>query len=96
MKVLGFYDREVSAYMYRENILLTVIGALLGIALGYVLLMYTVQTVEIDDCMFGREVKPLSYLVSFLITCAFSALVNVVMHFRLKKIDMVESLKSVE
>ena len=46
--------------------------------------------------MFGREVKPLSYLVSFLITCAFSALVNVVMHFRLKKIDMVESLKSVE
>ena len=96
LKVLGFYDREVSAYMYRENILLTVIGALLGIALGYVLLMYTVQTVEIDDCMFGREVKPLSYLVSFLITCAFSALVNVVMHFRLKKIDMVESLKSVE
>lgn len=96
LKVLGFYDKEVSAYMYRENILLTLIGAAVGSGLGIVLHRFTILTVEIDMCMFGRVIKPMSFVISILFTCAFSVIVNVFMHFKLKKIDMVESLKSVE
>ena len=96
LKVLGFFDKEVSAYIYRENILLTLIGAVLGIGLGMVLHQFVIRTVEVEECMFGRNVKMLSCVISVLITCAFSVFVNGIMHFKLKKIDMVESLKSVE
>lgn len=96
IKVLGFYDNEVSAYVYRENILLTIIGAAVGVVFGIFLHRYIIVTVEIDICMFGRNIDWSSYVYSILFTFGFSFIVNVFMHFKLKKIDMVESLKSVE
>ncbi|MDV9963419.1 FtsX-like permease family protein [Clostridioides difficile] len=96
LKVLGFYDKEVSAYVYRENIILTIIGSIVGILLGIVLHRYVIVTAEIDSAMFGRTIDFSSYIYSVLITIAFSLFVNGVMYFKLKKIDMVESLKSVE
>ena len=96
LKVLGFYDKEVSQYVFRENVLLTIMGVIAGAAFGILLHRYVITTVEVDAVMFGRNIKPLSFLYSTLFTCGFSAFVNMVMHFKLKKIDMVESLKSVE
>ncbi len=96
IKVLGFYDSEVSAYVYRENILLTIIGIAAGAGLGILLHRFTITTVEVDACMFGRNIKPASFLYCAAFTAGFSIFVNVLMHFKLKKIDMVESLKSVE
>ena len=96
LKVLGFYDREVSAYIYRENTALTLMGTALGLLLGIALTRFVVATAEIDAIMFGRQIYPFSYAVSAALTLAFSAFVNFVMHFRLRKVDMVESLKSVD
>lgn len=96
LKVLGFFDAEVAAYVYRENIFLTVIGAFLGVALGAVLHRFVIVTVEVDQVMFGRTVSAVSYLISAGLTCVFSAVVNYAMYFKLKSIDMVESLKSIE
>lgn len=96
IKVLGFYDNEVSAYVYRENILLTLIGTVAGVLLGSLLHRYVIATVEIDSVMFTRIIENISFVYSALLTFGFSVFVNVVMYFKLKKIDMVESLKSVE
>ncbi len=96
LKVLGFYNGEVGAYVYRENVLLTLIGALLGVLIGKLLHAYVISTVEVDACMFGRNINPDSFVYSVLFTIAFSVIVNFVMYFKLKKIDMVESLKSIE
>lgn len=96
LKVLGFYDREVSMYIFRENIILTLMGSLLGLGLGRVLTAFVVRTAEIDMVMFGRSTNPLSYLYAFLITVAFSLIVSVVTHHSLKKVNMIDSLKSVE
>lgn len=96
LKVLGFYPMEVAEYVYRENVILTVIGALAGILLGKILHRFIIVTVEIDTAMFGRNIDFSSFLYGFLITVGFSILVNLVMYFKLKKIDMIESLKSVE
>lgn len=96
LKVLGFYDKELAAYVYRENIVLTLFGIVFGIILGILLHMFVMQTVETDTIMFGKVIKGWSYLFSILLTVGFSALVNWVMYFRLKKINMVESLKSSE
>lgn len=96
IKVLGFYDREVATYVYRENVILTIIGAGAGMIMGRILHLFIIQTVEVDAAMFGRNINFPSYIYSFLFTIAFSAFVNWVMYFKLKKIDMVESLKSIE
>lgn len=96
LKVLGFYDGEVAAYVYRENILLTIVGAIAGVFIGKLLHMFIIGTVEVDSCMFGRTIKPMSFLYGVLFTVVFSIIVNGVMYFKLKKIDMVESLKSIE
>ena len=96
LKVLGFYDGEVSQYVFRENILLSFIGILAGAVFGIFLHRYVITTVEVDAVMFGRNIKPISFVYSGIITFGFSMFVNMVMHFKLKKIDMVESLKSVE
>ena len=96
LKVLGFYDGEVASYVYRENILLTIIGSVAGMVLGNLLHRYIILTVEVEEAMFGRQIHWQSYLYSFLFTVAFSLFVNWVMFYKLKKIDMVESLKSVE
>ena len=96
LKVLGFYDNEVSSYVFRENNILSVMGAVIGLGLGVFLCQFIIQTAEIDEVMFGRTIHPLSFLWAFLITVAFSLIVNFIMRRDLKKISMVESLKSVE
>ena len=96
LKVLGFYDLETAAYVYRENILLTVIGTAVGAGLGILLHRYVILTAEVDLIMFGRQILPASYLYSVLLTIGFAALINFMMFFQLRKISMVESLKSTE
>lgn len=96
LKVLGFYNGEVAMYVYRENIVLTVLGAIFGIVLGKFLHGFIIVTVEIESVMFGRNIDLSSFVYGFLLTILFSLLVNGVMYFKLKKINMVESLKSVE
>ncbi len=96
IKVLGFYDNEVSAYIYRENIILTVFGVIAGSVIGIYLHKYIMTTVEMDNIMFGLSLNPMSYFYATILTFIFSILVNFSMHFKLKEIDMVESLKSVE
>lgn len=96
LKVLGFYDGEVAAYIYRENIWLTLIGMVLGVGIGFVLHKFIIRTCEVDMIMFGQSIRLDSYLYSILLTVLFSVLVNLFMFFKLRKIDMVESLKSVE
>ena len=96
IKLLGFYDGEVSAYVYRENIVLTVFGILMGCFMGHWLHIYLVRSTEIDLMMFGRQTAPSAYVYAAILTALFSLLVNVLAHFRMKKIDMVESLKSAE
>ncbi len=96
LKVLGFTDREMDAFVYRENICLTAIGMVIGLVLGKFLHQWLIMTIEIDMAMFGRSVNPLSYLYAVGLTVVFSLLVHLLANRRLSKIDMVESLKSVE
>jgi putative ABC transport system permease protein len=96
LKVLGFYNKEVSQYVYRENVISTVIGIIAGIILGKILHQYVIVTAEVDMVMFGRNVEPISYVYSAVITVLFAVIINGLMHFKLKKIDMTTSLKSVE
>ena len=96
LKVLGFYNGEVAQYVYRENILLTFLGSIVGVVLGKFLHLFIIETVEVDSAMFGRNINLPSFLYSLLLTVGFSMLINGVMYFKLKKIDMVESLKSIE
>lgn len=96
IKVLGFYDKEVYQYINRENTILTIIGILLGLGIGNILTMYIIKTCEIDMLMFNPVINWPSYLYAILITVIFAISVNIIIYFSLKKIDMIESLKSVE
>ena len=96
LKVLGFYTGELNAYIYRENIFLTIFGILLGLVLGKFLHQWLIITVEIDMVMFGRDAGVMSYVYAAVLTALFSFLVNVISRKKLKKIDMVESLKTVD
>ena len=96
IKVLGFYDREVSAYIYRETTILMLIGTAVGLLAGIALHAFVVQTAEVDIVMFVREISGMSYVYAALLTVLFSVLVDLTMLPRLRKIDMVESLKSAE
>ena len=96
LKVLGFYDQEVAAYVYHENIILTLMGIVVGVGLGTLLHQYIIHTIRVDMVMFGQHVSLVSFLISTVLTAVFSAFVNFVMYFKLKEINMVESLKSVE
>lgn len=96
LKVLGFYDGEISMYVFRENIMLTVLGTIFGIFFGIWLHRFVILTAELDIMMFGRQIYTKSYIFSILLTIGFSIIVNIVMHWKMKKIDMIESLKSVE
>lgn len=96
IKVLGFYDKEVSAYIYRENVILTLIGAVVGLGLGVILHQFIMITVEVENMMFGRLINPLSYAAAFILTIVMGTIVNLVMNKKLKKVEMVESLKSVD
>ncbi|WP_195334947.1 ABC transporter permease [Paraclostridium bifermentans] len=96
IKVLGFYDNEVSSYVFRENIILTIIGTVLGLILGVFLHRFIMTTAELEFVMFGRDIKPISFILSGMLTFIFATLVNLCMYFKLKKVKMVESLKSVD
>ena len=96
LKVLGFYNGEVSAYIYRENVILTLIGVFFGLFLGIPLNIAVIGVVDIDTLTFKTQLEPQSFLIAILFTALMAVLVNVIMHFKLKKISMVESLKSVE
>ena len=96
LKVLGFTPHEVNAYIYRETILLSIIGALVGCVLGSWMEGFVVVTAEVDQVMFGREIHALSFVIAFMLTMVFSVIVTIAMRRKLAKIDMVESLKSVE
>ena len=96
LKVLGFYDTEVASYVYKENILLTIIGVIFGIAVGIFLHQYVIRSIEVDLIMFGRSISLLSYFAGAALTLVFSAIINLAMYGSLKKIDMIESLKSIE
>lgn len=95
-KVLGFCNRETSAFIYKENLVLTVLGIAAGLVMGVFLTGFIVKTVEVDNIMFGRDIYFTSYLFAAGLTMLFSLLVNGVMSFKIKSVDMVESLKSVE
>ena len=96
LKVLGFFDREVTAYVYRENLFLTLFGIVLGLVMGRFLHAWMVLTVEVELVMFGRAAPPYAYFLAAALTVVFSVAVNIAAHFKLKKVDMVESLKTVE
>ena len=96
LKVLGFHDNEVDNYINKENIIFTILGIALGLILGTFLTSAIIGSIEIDVLKFMRNIKPISYVYSAIITLLFSFIVNFIIHFVLKKIDMIESLKSVE
>ena len=96
LKVLGFYDKEVDNYINKENIIFTIIGVVLGLVFGTFLTDGIIASVEIDKLRFLKNIEPISYVYSAAITILFSLIVNAIIHFILKKIDMIESLKSVE
>ena len=96
IKVLGFYDGETSAYIYRENLISTLVGIIVGLVAGKILHYFVVITSEVDLVLFNRQLVWWAYVLGALLTLAFAFIVNLVLHFKLKKIDMVESLKSVE
>ena len=96
LKVLGFTPREVDAYIYRETMLLSIIGALVGLALGVVMEGFVIVTAEVDQVMFGRDIHAASFVVAFALTMVFSIIVTLAMRRKLRRIDMVESLKSNE
>ena len=96
IKVLGFYDKEVYSYVARETILLTIIGTILGLIGGYFLNAFILKTCEINMLRFKPTIEPISYIYAIVLTTGFSIIVNIATYFALKKIDMIESLKSVE
>lgn len=96
IKVLGFYESEVAAYVYRETAVLTVLGTGVGLLLGIALHQFVIQTAEVDMVMFGRAIYAPSYIWATLLTFAFSIAVNLVMHGKLANISMVESMKAPE
>lgn len=96
LKVLGFYDREVDKYITKENIVFTIIGIMFGLVFGYFLTSAVITTVEIEKASFIHHISLYSYIMTFLITMIFTLIVNLVMHFKLKKVDMIASLKSVD
>ena len=96
IKVLGFYDGEVAAYVYRENVLLTLMGTGAGLILGIFLEKFVVHTAEVDSVMFAPEIPVYCFLAAAALTILFAVFVNVTLYFRLKKIDMATSLKAIE
>lgn len=96
LKVLGFYDKEVDDYINKENIIFTIIGIILGMIFGIFIIDLIVASIEIDSLRIIRYIKPISFVYSALITITFSFIVNIIIHFILKKINMIESLKSIE
>ena len=96
IKVLGFYPNETSAYVFRENLILTAIAAVVGLPVGKILHTFIIHQIKIDLMSFNMHIQPVSFLLSVVMTFIFAGIVNFVMYFRLEKISMTESLKSIE
>ncbi len=96
IKVLGFYNMETANYIYRENMVLTLVGTIIGLPLGILLTSFVVLAIQMDMVMFPQQINLISYIIAFILTVSFSFLVNFIMYFKMKKISMVESLKSIE
>ena len=96
IKVLGFYSLETANYIYRENIVLTIVGGVVGLFLGNLFTGFIISSIQMNNVHFPTIVEPLSYVWGFLLTLVFSMLVNFIMYFKMNKISMVESLKSIE
>lgn len=96
IKVLGFYDKEVYSYVTRETVLLTIIGIAFGLIGGYFLSSFIMGTCETNMLRFSKQIQPISYVYASAITVIFTMIVNLVTYFALKKINMIESLKSIE
>jgi putative ABC transport system permease protein len=96
IKVLGFFAPEVNAYVYRETLILSLIGTAAGLFGGIFLHAFVVRTAEVDAVMFGRTIKTMSFVWSAVMTMIFTALVSLAMSVKLRRIDMVESLKAPE
>ena len=96
LRVLGFRDKEMRQYVFRENVILTLFGIALGLVFGYYFHAFVMSTVEVDLVMFGREPHYIGYVLSAVITMFFAAVVNAIAGKNLNKIDMIESMKSVE
>src|SRR5699024_4599955 len=96
IKVLGFYHMEVSMYIYRETFILTLIGVFVGFGLGNILATVILKMVEVDFMLFPTTILLSSYFYSSILTILFSVIVMVIMHYKLKQVDMIEALKSVE
>lgn len=96
LKVLGFYDKEVDNYITKENIVFTIIGIIFGLIFGYYLTGAVITTVEIEKASFIHHISMYSYMMTSLITIIFTFIVNMFMHHKLKKVDMIASLKSVD
>lgn len=96
IKVLGFYPKETASYVFKENFVLTALGAAVGLVLGVYLHRFVMANVDLDAIAFDVRIRTVSFVLSFLITFLFTAIVDIVMYFKLDKINMVESLKSIE
>lgn len=96
LKVLGFNDQEVNMYIFKEIFLLTILGAFIGLGLGKIELGYVMSIIDMEITMFGNQIEPLSYIYGFMITIGFAILVSIFMRRSLRKVEMIESLKSVE
>ena len=96
IKVLGFHENEVAAYIYRETSVLALLGILAGFAFGVWLHAFVVRTAEVDAVMFGRTLSGRSLLYAAIVTVVFTALVDLIMLPKLKKIDMAKSMKANE
>lgn len=96
IKVLGFYDRETAAYVFRENIILTFIGALVGMVMGHYLHDFVMNEIVVENIGFDIHVLPISYAYSVILTIVFSLAINFLMQGKINKVSMTESLKSVD
>ena len=96
VKVLGFFPNETASYILRENLLLSFLGGVVGLGMGKLLHRFVMELIDVENMTVDVRIRPTSYLWSFLITLVFAALTNTVMRFKLERVDMAESLKSVE
>ncbi|MHB1454262.1 MAG: ABC transporter permease [Saccharofermentanales bacterium] len=96
LRVLGFHNKEVGRYIFRETTILTVFGTITGLLLGILLHYFVITIAESTDLMFGRSISPISFLLSAAATFVFSFIVNLIMYGKLKKIEMVESMKAID
>ena len=94
IRVLGFHEREVEKYIFRETNALSIMGSLIGLPVGIWLHSFVVRTVEVNSIMFGREIKPLSYAMAIAISLLFTFIINRIMSCSIRKVDMVESMKA--